>query len=81
MFKREQEEKPTLLGSNHSVPLDNTAGWSTLETSLRAFEVLLRAARTDSHVHIMTEEREDALLLTDEQVELVVGNAAKHVSR
>lgn len=81
MFKREQEEKPTLLGSDFSVPLDNTAGWSTLETSLRALEVLFRAAWTNIYVHIVTQEHRDMLSLTDEQVSLVVGSAAKHVSR
>ena len=80
MFQRERDEKPALLGPIESVPLDNTAGWSTLESSLQALEALVRAvgliADTDCR-----DGNELLFCFSDEHIDLIIGSASKHESR
>jgi hypothetical protein len=73
-FHRDVESRHTNLGSISSIPLDDTTGWKSLETSLVAYRELVRAYGS----RLLQSQ---GLLVGDEVYDLLISQASGHMNR
>lgn len=67
-FVRAVDSQPSRLGSEGSIPLDDTTGWSSLESSVVAYHELVRCSSVANLLRILRDQDTCVLLIKDASV-------------